>query len=315
MLEFRLFGIGQAWYHGQPLDGFPNLQCHRLLCYLLLNRRHPHSRERLAAVFWSEYPTSTSRKYLRNSLWKLSKKLQPVGACLDDYLRADDETIGLREDVPLWLDVQAFQAAISSCQELDGQRLQQEQAARLRDAVALYTGDLLEGVYEDWCLYDREQLRLWYLGALSKLLVYCESHTLYERGLEYGKRLLEYAPTRERVHRQMMRLYWALGEPGEALAQYKCCVQILRQELDSPPVEKTRLLYEQMVHNRFDPADWSTAPGLPSPGTQPDASTDALTRHAVRRLEHLQAMAAQSRSELIQVEHLLSQLLAVARSV
>jgi DNA-binding SARP family transcriptional activator len=78
MLECRLFGIGQACYQGQPLAGFPNLRCYHLLCYLLLNRRHPHSRERLSAIFWSEYPTAISRKYLRNTLWKLGKETLEV---------------------------------------------------------------------------------------------------------------------------------------------------------------------------------------------------------------------------------------------
>ena len=315
MLKLRLFGPGQACYEDRPLAGFPNQQCHRLLCYLLLNRGHPHGRERLAAVFWSEYSTATSRKYLRNALWRLRAALQAAGAPADEYLLIDDGAVCWNDAGPFWLDVQAFEAAIVGCQGLGGQQLAEEQAVRLRDAVALYAGDLLEGVYEDWCLYDREQFRLLYLSALGKLLVFCESHGLYERGLGYGKRLLAYEPTREKVHRQVMRLYWLVGERGEALAQYKCCAQILREELGSPPTARTRLLYEQMLHNQFDPASWLVSREDRSPvPAQPEPSLQALTQYAVQKLERLQVMAAESRAELAQVEHLIGRLLATVKS-
>jgi len=47
MLEIRLFGTGQAYYFNQDLAGFPKQQAYLLLCYLLLNREHPHAREQL----------------------------------------------------------------------------------------------------------------------------------------------------------------------------------------------------------------------------------------------------------------------------
>ena len=63
MLVIILFGSARAVYSGYSLTGFPNLQTSLLLCYLLLNRQRCHPRERLAAAFWSEYPTPDSLKY------------------------------------------------------------------------------------------------------------------------------------------------------------------------------------------------------------------------------------------------------------
>jgi DNA-binding SARP family transcriptional activator len=278
MLTARLFGGGNASFDGQPLVGFPTLQCHMLLCYLLLNRGRTHCRERLAALFWSEYPTTTSRTYLRTCLYRLRHALLDAGAPAGDYLRCEDGTLSFPNTGPYWLDVEAFETAVRACQDVPGVHLTPQQAGELERAAGLYTGDLLEGVYEDWCLYDRERLRLLHLALLSKLIEYYEQAGAYDLGLDYGHRILARDPTRERVHRQVMRLYWLLGCPGDALAQYRRCAQVLREEIGVAPTAKTRLLYELMISNRFDPSRWPVysedrlpqhlQEGVPAPAAQ-----------------------------------------------
>ena len=38
---------------------------------------------------------------------------------------------------------------------------------------SVYRGDLLEGCYQDWCLFERERLQNAYLAMLDKLMVRC----------------------------------------------------------------------------------------------------------------------------------------------
>ena len=307
MLELRLLGVGRARYRDQPLAGFPNRQCYLLLCYLLLNRAYPHPRERLAALFWSEYPTHTSRKYLRNALWQLRHALQSVGVPVDEYLSISDDSISFLTSSRYWLDIEAFETAVTGHQDLPGQKLTPDQAAQIEEAVDLYASDLLEGVYGDWCLYERERLFLLYLSALGKLMVFHEVNGTCERGLTYGERILSRDNTREKVHRQMMRLYWLLGDRTAALAQYRRCVQILREELHLPPMEQTRHLYQQMIHNQFDPArERIRRDGSPAVTTGSDESTQLLAEHALQRLHRLQAMIEETSDELHNVERLLS---------
>ncbi len=305
MLKVQLFGAGQACYHDQPLPGFPHQQHHRLVCYLLLNRHYPHHRERLAAVFWGEYSTVTSRKYLRNALWRLRNAWQAAGLSIDEYLLITDDGISYLSTAPSWLDIEVFETAVAACQDLPGQDLTPEQAASLEEAVDLYVGDLLEGIYEDWCLHDRERLRLSYMSALGKLLAFHEHNGTCERGLEYARRILDRDPTREKVHRQVMRLYWLLGNRAEALAQYKCCAQILREELGIPPMAKTRFLHKQMLRNQFDPAAWPVHHDdhLPERIRQ-DEAMQLLAKHALQRLDRLQAMSEETNTELQHIARL-----------
>ncbi|MCB9101745.1 MAG: hypothetical protein H6632_19580 [Anaerolineales bacterium] len=311
MLKIRLLGTGEARYRNRPLASFPNHQYHRLFCYLLLNRSHPHHRERLAAVFWGEHSTSASRQYLRNALWRLRNALQADGVPVEQYLLINEENVSVLTSDELWLDIDHFETIISRYQDIAGQQLTPPEAAQLEKAVDLYGGDLLEGVYEDWCLYDRERLHILHLNALGKLVAFHEHNGTYECGLTYGQRILALDPTREKVHRQLMRLYWQLNEPGEALAQYKCCVQALRQELGTSPITRTKRLYQQIIHHQFNPASWLLQLDDRSPDfSETDESAKALVKHALQELHRLHAKAEETCTELERVEHLISQVLA-----
>jgi DNA-binding SARP family transcriptional activator len=306
MLEVNLFGTAQASYSGRPLVGFPSRQSCLLLCYLLLNRQRAHPRERLAAVFWSEYPTPVSLKYLRNCIWQIRKAFQSIGAPAGEYLSVSDGNVCFQRSSDYWLDVEAFETQVIPCQDLPGQQLTPEQAAQLERAVDLYVGDLLEGIYEDWCLCDRERLKLMYLNVLGKLMVFHEAHGAYEQGLACGERILAQDDIREKAHRDMMRLYWLLGDRAAALAQYKRCAQILHETLGIEPMEETTRFYRQIVHNQHRPPHCSACHSGPLPWTvSSGTSRELVAEYVIQRVHHLQATIDEASAELHQLEPLL----------
>jgi DNA-binding SARP family transcriptional activator len=307
MLRIRLLGAGHAQYFDQTLTGFPNQQPCLLLCYLLLNRDRPHHRDLLATTFWGDYPPNTSRKYLRNALWRLRQSLQSVGAPPDEYIMVGDESISFIKSSSYWLDVECFEATMAQHQDTSGQDLSDEQVVSLEAAVDLYVGDLLDGVYEDWCLYDRERLNLMLLNALGKLMIYHGLSESYENGLACGERILVCDNTREKVHRLMMWLHWLSGDRNAALAQYKRCAQILRESLSIAPMTETTRLYQQMAHDRFDPASWLVDREDPTPIRASSADViQPLAEHVLRKVQRLQEMVDETSEELRRVEHLLS---------
>lgn len=249
MLDLRVLGVGQATFHGRHLVGFPNLKPFQLFCYLVLHRQHRHPRELLAAVFWGDHSTQSSRKQLRNALWRLRRHFAAVGAQCDNYLQIEDESVGFRGKCPYRLDAEIFETTLARYHSIGGNRLSQEQAREIETAVALYDGELLEGMCEDWCLPERERLHLLYLDALYKLMLHNSSCGNYQEALDYGHLITDYDNTREQIHRQIMRLYWLAGDRSAALAQYHQCVQILREEFGLPPMEQTRVLYELIRQN------------------------------------------------------------------
>ncbi len=160
----------------------------------------------------------------------------------------------------------------------------------LRDAVALYQADLLDGCYQDWCLYERQRLQHMYLTMLDKLMGYSEVHHEYEAGLSYGLQILRCDRAHESTHRKLMRLHYLAGNRTGALRQYEHCIDALNEELDAGPSECTLALYEQIRTDRpIDLTIGSTVPEVATP--LPDV---------LKRLEHLQTFLIDIQSQVQQ---------------
>jgi DNA-binding SARP family transcriptional activator len=246
-LKICLFGKFSAQQNHEELDGLHSGKVKELLCYLLLHRDRAHSREVLASHLWDECTTALSKKYLRQALWQLHQSLQGAEhSGVYRALQADTECVRLSTSQELALDVAEFERGFGKAQGVAGEHLDEETARSLREAVALYQGELLEGCYQDWCLYHRERLQNMYVAMLDKLMVHCELHRDFAGGLAFGERLLREDAARERTYVQLMRMEYLAGDRAGALRRYQRCVAALKKELDVEPAKRTLELYEQI---------------------------------------------------------------------
>ena len=243
-LTLRLFGKLSVSRGGEEVAGLEACKAQELLCYLLVNRR-PHAREALACLLWEDAPAEKAKKYLRQALWQLQTVLDPAAGDRSPALRAEHDWVRIDDGADLWLDVEVFERAFASAEGRAG-ALTDAQRGELAAAVALYRGDLLEGCYADWCLYERERLQNAYLLMLDRLLGHCEAGDDYEAGRRYGALILRHDRARESTHRRLMRLHYAAGERTEALRQYERCAAALSEELGVAPDRRTNALYQRI---------------------------------------------------------------------
>lgn len=220
-----------------------------LLCYLLLHRSRLHEREKLAGLMWGDSTTAQSKRNLRQTLWHLQSSLN---CCAEGttILLIEKGWIGINLNASLWLDVAIIEDAYATIKEIKNSSLSQQQAQILDDAIKVYRGDLFEGCYQDWCIYERERLQNMYLIMLDHLLCYSEAHLNYEIGLNYGAQILRYDRARERTHRQLMQLHYGMGNRSAAIHQYELCVQALYEELGVTPAANTIDLYHRIRANQ-----------------------------------------------------------------
>jgi DNA-binding SARP family transcriptional activator len=293
MLELKLFGAGQATYFERPLAGFPHQQAYALLCFLLLNRARAHPRERLAALFWGDHSESRARSCLNTALWRLRQTLEPDAARRGSYLvtTAAGE-VGFNLASEHWLDVEDFEDACHRILAKPVEAMGAADVETLEQAIGLYAGDLLEGLYADWALRERERLQRLHLNSLGRLMGYHTLHRAFEAGLAWGRRILDRDPLREKIHRDMMRLYAANGQRALAVRQYRLCCEVLESELGIPPMEETQALYAQIVSGA-EPRLALPAPAAPEPGDYGDALAQlrlAMQRFDEARVELERAM-------------------------
>src|SRR5437588_6956132 len=270
-LSIQLFGKFSVRRNERLLDGFDARKVQELFCYLLLHRDHSLPRETLASILWPDTTTTLSKKNLRHALWQLQSALGSQTELINDrVLLVEPEWVQLNPEGDLWLDVAVFEKSYDLVQKRPGQKLDDQAAQMLENAVQLYQGPLLEGWYQDWCLYERERLQTTYLAMLDKLMSYCDAHRDYETSLLYAMRIMCYDRARERTHQRMMRLYYLIGDRAEALRQYERCAAALDEELGISPSKSTQALYRQIQADQLDepspiPVQVDIPPEVPVP--------------------------------------------------
>ena len=201
-----------------PLD---SLRAESLLAYLLLRRGAAQRRQHVAFTLWPDSTESQARTNLRHVLHNLRRALPEA----DRFLDVGQRTLRWREEVPVWLDVEAFEQAVAG--------------GRREDAIEAYRGDLLEGNYDDWVLEERERLRELYLGTLESLAKELEAHGRFAEAIGYAERLLRQNPLREETYRLLIGLRDASGDRADALRTYHACATTLVRELGVEPSAAT----------------------------------------------------------------------------
>lgn len=283
MLTIRLFGPCEVRCGKGPSRRFPTEAAKALFTYLVLNRSRLHTRESLTGVFWGDHPESKARKCLRTELWRLRRTVEPVGTPRGSYVVLGDHELGFNTAARYWLDVEEFERRLAAAQRAPGSQLTPEQARLLEEAVGLYRGDLLEGVYDDWCCFPRDHYKSQLRGVLERLMRYHQERREWEAAIEYGQRLLQQDPLLEHVHRSLMSCLYASGDRSGAIRQYDTCVRLLSEDLNVGPMSETEALAQDIKAGRVK-------------ATRPQALTLPMPDRASAELLRLEAdlEAAQS---------------------
>jgi DNA-binding SARP family transcriptional activator len=249
VLEIRLFGISEVRLTGTRAPIRLPPAAAQLLAYLVLHRAHPQPREVVATTFWTDLPPEAARRRLNTAVWRLGQALEGAGVPHGAHLSS--ETIGglaLNAAALSWLDVADFETAIRPALGRPAGPVSDEETRRMAAALVLYRGELLEGVYADWTIRERERLAGLRLQGLARLLLIHQERGDFDAALGFAQQILERDPLREDVHRCVMRLLADSGRRTQALRQFTRCAQLLHDELDVTPLPETVALAAAIRH-------------------------------------------------------------------
>ena len=100
-------------------------------------------------------------------------------------------------------------------------------------ACSAYGGELRpEDRYEIWCSERRTALEELHIRLLLGMAQVLERRGSYREAANRLRDVLRQDPTREAVHRKLMRLYARMGMPDQAVRQFHICEDVLRRKLD-----------------------------------------------------------------------------------
>jgi DNA-binding SARP family transcriptional activator len=194
----------------------------------------PRTREAIATDLWPESLVAATGP-LRQALYQLRTALAGAGIDLDGVLEADAETLGLRPESIRSLDVARFEACTD------------DPSCSAESAVALYGGDLAEGLGHDCFAAERERLADRYEDALA-----VAARQRLECGDEDGarlaaERLITRDPLREEAHEVMIAVHGNIGTRSQVVRQYRRLCDVLARELSEAPLPETDATYRAAI--------------------------------------------------------------------
>src|SRR5215831_6678585 len=203
-VEVKLLGDLEV-RHGGRLQSLPASKKSRALLAYLVATGRPHSRETLSALFWDG--PDDPRGELR---WCLSK-IRPLLNAGGGSLAADRERVEYVAG-PVRVDTVALRALVGSGAETAS-------IESLREAAALFRGELLEGLempacfrYHEWCVGEREALRALRTGVLAQLVSrHSGKQTDLAEALRWARERVGVDPLTEGAHVDVVRLLGRLG--------------------------------------------------------------------------------------------------------
>ena len=249
MQTLRIYLMGNLELHlgGKRLGGFATKKSKTLFAYLVLGKGKLFSREMLADTFWGDLPEVRARRALSTDLWRIGNLLKDAGADPDLFLISNSDAVGFNADAPHWVDIERFEASARQIGHIDPGDADRALIDEVTETTSLYRGDLLEGVYDDWCQMQREALHAQHLNALEFLMQHHVARGYWAKALAIGQRILSIDALMENVQRSVMHCHFKLGNRPAAVKQYASCARLLRQELDVEPMEETRRMLEAII--------------------------------------------------------------------
>ena len=275
MLTLRLLGppdVRDA--SGAPVRGL-NGQPKRLaiLAFLAMGRPDGCRRDTLLGLFWPELPEDRARNALRQALTVIRAELGPdaIGGNRDGVLTLSRELVEP--------DAATFTRLVAAGAETE--------------ALALYRGDFLEGVFlegctelERWVEDRRAHYRRAAAAAARNASRTAERDGRIEDAVDLAARAVAIAPYEEELWRERIALYGRLGRRAEAMQCMESLRKLLDADLGVAPDPLTESVVGQIRHSReavVVPSAPAPAPAAAVPsGALPDGGSADAAREAAQ---------------------------------
>ena len=248
-LQARFFGHFEMLCDEELITLGRNGKALSILKYLLANRSRPVSQDYLMGWLWPESNLKRARWSLNSAIHTLRKLISecPSSAPLN-YILLEEGYYRLCSEVGVITDVDQFDAHYEEGRRLQKEGRAEEAAAEYERAIELYRGEyLVEDLYEDWTMVERERLSNVYMEMLGRLAEHYMEADQPQEGIQACYGILEKDHSHEESYRLLMRCYARLGLWERTLRQYHLCERILSQEYGMNPSPETQALYESLL--------------------------------------------------------------------
>lgn len=226
-----------------------NLRAVAVFKRLLAQSPQPVSQEALMGWLWPESSPRKARWSLNSAVYALRGVLsERMAVDLSGCVVLDGGRYHLSSGLRISSDVRDFDARHERGRLLERSGEIEEAIGEYERAVELYRDDyLIEDLYEDWTMIERERLTSGYVNMLERLSDYYLDDGQLQKSIELCYRILHKDPYHEESYRRLMRCYSRLGLRSRAAQQYELCRRMLGRLYGMTPGEETQDLQERIL--------------------------------------------------------------------
>ena len=241
-IHVRMLGPLEIHMDGRPLasDAWRSARPRELFLHLAL---HPdgRTREQIGLAFWPDASAAQLRNNFHVTLHHVRKALGR-----GDAVVIERERYRLDPALGTWCDAATFERQARDV--LRRGRAGEDVRAALGEALALYRGDLLEGLTPgDWYLESHDHLKRL---ATDCAVALAQAHVAAgdtPAAIPVLERLVRLDDLDEEAHRMLLEAYAATGARARAIQTYQDFAARLQRELESEPESRTTALYQQVL--------------------------------------------------------------------
>lgn len=247
-------GSHQFWYvhlmgglrverGGVLVSRFQSRQTASLLGLLAHHLGRSYGRDELVEHFWPNADVLKGRHSLCQAISWLRRQLEPPALGRGSVIIATHSHVALNPQ-GVRTDVQDFLSAATAALRLGA--ASDGRVDKLIEAMDLYGGDLLPGLYDDWIPPERDRLSSLAARVLHEAVEELRARGKPDAALELALRGLNLVPLHEGVHRDVIALHLELGQRARAITALTNLEHMLQDELGMPPSKETKLLAERV---------------------------------------------------------------------
>ncbi len=240
-LSVRTLGQFEVW-RGNVMTNpreWQREKARQLFQFFISNKGKWFTRDQLTDSLWPDLDLEASNQNLKVALNALNRALEPNRETGQNpfFIIRRESMYTLNPAAHVSLDTEDFLSLASG-----------DEAEDLLAALKIYQGDYLpDATGEDWTGQTREHLRDIYLMAANQLAARYLGAGQYDETMRICHEILMVDAYNEPTYRILMRCHSARGNKAAVHSLYQRCVNMMKEDLDTPPASETTDLYRQLT--------------------------------------------------------------------
>lgn len=199
-----------------------------IFCYLIENKEKRIIKDILIDNFWHDHDVEKASTSLYNAIHFIRKVF--FAPKKGSFILTANKRYYVNPNYRIYVDTDEYNKRLDLAKEFEKAGKIDEQIKLYRQAAAVYRGEFLEGIYDNWSEEIRNYYNEKYKKVLSNLIDYYFNSDNYKECLGFCERMVEIDRFEEQAYFNMIKCYDKLGDKSAAKKQSQIYEDIHKSE-------------------------------------------------------------------------------------